>query len=256
VKRGWLLVALGLGAYLVFVLATLPASLLASQVERHGLSTVATAGTVWDGRFVGLRAGSRVIGDVAWDLQPSALLLGRLAAHVDLVRSDGRATADVTAGLGGTVTLENATAALPFAALAELGAPRGWEGTLRADLERLVIDEGWIAAASGTLEARDVVGPARNPARLGSYRVTLPAGGTASGEAGESQGALVGALEDLGDGPLEVAGTIRLSPDRTYQIDGLVSARESAPRSVVDSLRFLGNPDTQGKRPFSIAGSL
>jgi hypothetical protein len=54
---------------------------------------------------------------------------------------------------------------------------------------------------------------------------------------------------------MQVAGTITIGADRSYVIDGLVATRPSAPPSMVNQLRYLGTPDVQGRRPFSLAGT-
>ena len=65
---------------------------------------------------------------------------------------------------------------------------------------------------------------------------------------------LVGKVKDL-EGPMQVDGTLSLGADRSYVIEGLVAARPDASKAVTDTLRFLGNPDAQGRRPFSLAGT-
>ncbi|HSN72053.1 MAG TPA: type II secretion system protein N, partial [Steroidobacteraceae bacterium] len=94
-RRGWLLLALGLGAYLVFVVATLPASLVASRLADRGIESAASSGTVWEGRLTGVRSGQNYLGDVQWTLHPARLLAARAAAHIELTRPDGRAAAHV-----------------------------------------------------------------------------------------------------------------------------------------------------------------
>ena len=86
------------------------------------------------------------------------------------------------------------------------------------------------------------------PLNIGGYRITFPPATTGD--------ELVGALGDTGSGPLEIAGNIRLKSDRSYVIEGAVAARPEAPKSVADTLQYLGPPDAQGRRPFSISGTV
>jgi general secretion pathway protein N len=253
VKRISVWIALGLGAYLVFVLATLPASFLLARLERADIHAVAASGSVWHGRAVGLKWKAMPLGDLEWHVRPASLLLGRLAAHAELARADGYARGDLAVGLTGTLTVGSATLALPLDALTIAGAPPGWRGKLAADISNLTLRNGWIEEASATLEARELVGPARNPAAMGGFRVAIPG---QSGRASADERALHGDLSDLGDGPLAVQGTVRVDPDGSYLIEGTVAPRPSAPSRVVDTLRYLGEPDTEGRRPFSISGTL
>jgi len=93
-----------------------------------------------------------------------------------------------------------------------------------------------------------VTGPARQPVNRGSYKIALPAQKS-------PPGTLTGDLSDIG-GPLQVTGTLQLKPDRSYLIEGLIAPRPDAPSDVVNTLQFLGAADAQGRRPFSLAGTL
>jgi general secretion pathway protein N len=117
-------------------------------------------------------------------------------------------------------------------------------------LSNLQIEQGWPTAVAGTIEVLQLTGPARNPTNIGSYKATFPAP-----KASAHAKTLVGALPDVG-GPVQINGTLQLKPDRTYLIDGLIAARPDAPRDVSNALQFLGAPDAQGRRPFSLSGSL
>jgi hypothetical protein len=64
----------------------------------------------------------------------------------------------------------------------------------------------------------------------------------------------VGDLTDLG-GPLAVRGTLRLTNQPGYVLEGQVAARADAAPELVSNLQFLGTPDASGRRPFSIAGT-
>jgi hypothetical protein len=99
----------------------------------------------------------------------------------------------------------------------------------------------------GTIEVHGLQAPPPGGAAIGSYSVAFDA---ASAQAGK----LVGHLKDL-EGPMQVAGTLTLAADRSYVIDGLVAPRAGASQAVTDTLRFLGAPDAQGRRPFSVAGT-
>lgn len=244
-KRLWPLAALGLLAYLVFALATLPADVLVSRLA-PAVSAAGVEGTVWRGSAQLLQAGNVSLGSARWNLHVLPLFRARVKADVALKRSDGFAQTTVTLSAG-HLLFEQTTASLPVAALPPAIAPGGWSGTINLKLVSLTLDQGWPTHAQGTLETLDLTGPARRPAKLGSYKVTF------NGE--ETEGEVVGLLSDLG-GPLEIAGAVRLKPDRSYVVEGAVAPRPDAPESISDTLQYLGPADEQGRRPFSIAGTM
>lgn len=248
-KRVWPLVALGVGAYLVFAVATLPASLVTSRLGPMGVNTAGVEGTVWKGRAQVVQVANSNLGSVSWDLHVLALFTARLQADVQLTRIDGFARGVVTASPSGNVRLRNVTASLPLAALPAGGLPRGWAGTLNLKLADLAVEKGWPTVVNGTVEVVDLIGPPRKPANIGSYKLTFPDPNAKNVEG------LAGALVDTA-GPLQISGTLLLKPDRSYQIDGLVATRPTTPRDVADALQILGPPDAQGRREFSMAGTM
>jgi hypothetical protein len=81
---------------------------------------------------------------------------------------------------------------------------------------------------------------------IGSYRVTFAPQPT--------DASLVGQLQDLG-GPMEVAGTVTLQSSGCTVVAGRVKARPGAPVEItreLEVLRYQGEPDAQGRLPFSL----
>jgi hypothetical protein len=88
---------------------------------------------------------------------------------------------------------------------------------------------------------------------MGSYRLEFaPAAGAAGTGA---NGGVVGSLRDTA-GPLSVTGTLRYTTVGGYEINGLVAARSDATPDLAKAVEYLGVADSQGRRPFSLAGTL
>jgi hypothetical protein len=66
---------------------------------------------------------------------------------------------------------------------------------------------------------------------------------------------MTGQLRDL-DGPLAVNGQVVLQPTGEYEVNGTVVVRNSSDDSLNQALQVLGPPDPQGRRSFSLSGSL
>lgn len=248
-KRLWPLVALGVGAFLLFALATFPASVVLSRLGSAGVRAGGVSGSIWNGRAQVLQVRGANIGGVEWKLHVLPLFTAHVNADVKVTRADGFATTQLSVGPTGSISLKALTASLPLSALPPGAIPGGWVGTLNAKFSQLIVENGWPTKVDGSLDAVDLTGPARKPAKVGSYRVVFDP--TAS-----SAEMLQGTLSDAGDGPLEIKGTVQLKTDRSYTIDALIAARPNAPRSLVNSLEYLGPPDPQGRRQFSMAGTM
>lgn len=246
-KKPWPLVALGIGAFLLFALVTLPASTVLSYFHPAGVTISGVSGTIWEGRAEAVRSGNTHVGSVEWDLNILPLFTGNLGADVKVTRSDGFAQASIAVS-GARITLHEFNASLPLSALPPNVVRGGWTGTARLKLAQLAIENSWPVAATGTIEVADLVGPANRPAPLGGYKVVFPEG------AATAQG-LKGALSDTG-GPLAVNGSVDIKKDRSYLVTGLIATRPGAPGDMSRTLEILGEPDAQGRRQFSIEGTM
>lgn len=249
-RTKWILA--GVGAYLLFMLINLPASLLSRQLARHGINSSSTSGSVWHGQVTGLQVGVLNMGNAEWRIRFLPLLTGKLAADIKLTQSNGFAESRVSVGLTGRITLSNLSASLPLQSIVGSGGlPGGWVGTAQAKFSELVLNNAWPVTAQGTLDVLDLTGPARQPNNIGAYRLSFPAAG-----ADASTDALLGKLEALQGAAIDVTGTLKFAADRSYLLDTLVAARGNAPQNITQSIQYLGTPDAQGRRPFSVSGTL
>ena len=248
-KKLWPLLALGIGAFLLFGLFTLPAKAVLSFFETPGITLGGVSGTLWNGRAQAVRSGTLHIGSVEWQLDILRLFTGKLGADVRVTRGDGFAQGSIAAAPGGRITLRGFNASLPVGALPPNVVRGGWTGTLNLKLGQLTLENSWPVAATGTVEVTDLVGPASRPAALGNYRVVFPAEGAGTADA------LTGTLTDTG-GPLAVNGTVQLNKNQSYLVSGLIATRPGAPGDMTRTLEMLGEPDSEGRRQFAIEGSM
>lgn len=244
--KHWFLIALAIAAFLVTLILFLPATMIAGQLPSN-VGTGTLTGTVWNGAADAVTLDGRLLGAARWRVRPLQLFRGRLALEAELVRNDGVARGRITMGLGRTVEIADFEARAPLAALPLAALPRGWSGDLEVQASKLEFSAGALNSAAGAVDLRNLREPPPGGVALGSYRLTFDE----SARQGET---LVGQLQDL-EGPMEVRGTLTLGPGRNYVIDGQVAARAGAPAVMADRLRYLGNPDSAGRRPFSVAGT-
>jgi general secretion pathway protein N len=208
------------------------------------------SGTVWHGKASTLQAGILNIGDVEWNLHVLPLFIGHVSADMKLVQQKGFAEGKVNMTFGGQIKLRKFTASLPFdSILGSGGLPGGWTGTANINLDELVLRNNWPSLATGTVDIVDVTGPANEPVNLGNYRVTFPSrDSTAS--------TLVGDLQDLDGAAVGVSGKLIIGADRSYQLNTMLTTRPNTPESLAKGMQFLGEPDAQGQRPFTVSGTM
>jgi general secretion pathway protein N len=245
VRRGLWITLAALLAFAAIILARLPASWVVPAAGRSVAGCTGVDGTLWSGTCTGLFVDARPVGDLSWDLRPQRLFAGRLAAHVTLVSAAAQGTADAEVGLHQHLVARNLAADLPLDPKLIPGLPPGLRGQAHLALGLLELEGGMLTRLQGRVEVHDLEDrDGRTPTRLGSYVLTFP----------QAAGEPVGQIKDL-DGPLSVDGTLRLTRQGGFEVQGTVAPRQGAPADLTDNLRFLGTPDASGRRPFSLSGT-
>ncbi len=245
-KRTLALGLTGLLAFLAILIARAPAGWLIPSGPAAPFTCAAVEGTLWSGLCSGLTVQHQAYGDLSWDLMPLKLFTGRLAARVSLGSGLIHGSGELDLSLGGAVTVRGASADFPLDPKLVPAIPAGITGTAHVDLARLVLRKGVIEALEGRLEAHDLTSHEGKVTPLGSYLLVFPPGTAADP---------VGQLKDLG-GPLSLQGTLKLTRNGQFDVEGLIAARPEASPELVSNLRFLGTPDAAGRRTFSMQGSL
>lgn len=226
------------------LIARLPARWVLAAAG-HDIRCASVDGSLWNGYCADAKVSGTSVGDLSWQLYPSHLLRGQIAAHVSVDRANASARADVAIGLGGTLVGRNVVLDLPLDPKLVPALPPYITGTAHAELSRIEVSrEGVVKALQGRIEVRHLVDSSGEVTPLGSFMVTFPGG------AGEP----VGHLRDLG-GPLSLEGTLRLTSQPGYDLHALVATRADAAPSLTNALEFLGSPDAQGRRPFALSGT-
>jgi general secretion pathway protein N len=245
VKRTILLIICAVLVFAGLVIARLPASWVMPG-PKSGMACSEVAGSVWDGTCTGLTVQQQPIGDLTWEIHAMRLLAGKINADVVVTRPTGSIRGNVESGFDKKIVARDLLVDLPLDPELAAGLPpnlRGLRGKVHAQVAYLQLDGQIVRAIEGVVEAHDL---SDGDQKWGSYSVTFPPPTT---------GVPVGQLKDLGSGPLAVEGSIRLTPAPGFDLEGLVAARPSASPELVQNLRFLGSPDAQGRRPFSLESS-
>jgi general secretion pathway protein N len=246
VKRG-VLIAAGIAAFFVFMVAMIPASQLAGRMPA-GVVLTGASGTIWSGRARALAVNGRPLGGIDWSCSPWRLLILHWSCHVTLNPPGGDVSGDLSGSFGNEITAETIRGRVPIRMFEGLVTPQGWTGDLELDLAEVRIAQQRPAAANGILYVRNLRAPGANGQALGDFELVV-------GEGTVGSNALNGRLRDLG-GPLHVRGAVELGQDGHYLLSGEAAPGPGASPAIFDTLGFLGSPDSQGRRPFTIEGRL
>jgi general secretion pathway protein N len=242
VKRGIAIALVAAAAFAIGMILRFPAAWILPEQTQKACASL--DGSLWSGTCAGLTLSGTQVGDLSWKLRPLRLLAGALAARVSVAHGAAQGAADVELGFGGQLTARNLIADLPLDARLIPGVPPSLHGRAHLDLALVQLSHGIIRQLQGRIEARDLVDRSGADTPLGSYQVTF------AGSSGDP----VGELRDT-SGPLALEGTLRLTPQPGFELNGLIAPRRDAPPELVNNIRFLGSPDASGRRSFSLAGT-
>lgn len=245
-RRG-VYIAAGLAAFVVFMVALVPASQLARRLPQ-GIAVDGVSGTIWSGKARSLAIEGRPLGALNWSCRPWRLVVLEWSCAVGLRPPGGEVSGEFNGGFGGDLVGRDIRGNVPISSFEGIATPRGWTGSLELELEELRVEAQRPRSATGTLRLRELRGPGPNGQRLGDFELVV-------GEGSVGGATLNGRLRDLG-GPLHVRGAIELFDDGRYLLRGDVAPGPGAGPAIFDTLGFLGPPDRQGRRPFTIEGSL
>ena len=247
-RRTWLAALL---LFLITVLVRLPAS-WALHVLPSGISCEQPAGTLWHGSCARLQAAGVAVGPVNWSLRALPLLIARLDAELQSEDSRLPLQAHMSLRSGGRVEASGLKGQFELSPDLLPSFPDGWRGSVRLNLAALSVVDGRLQSLQGTVDIDSL--RQQSPAMtMGSYRLEFAPAAGASGAG--ANGSVVGNLRDTA-GPLSVTGTLRYTAAGGYEINGLVAARSDATPDLAKAVEYLGVADNQGRRQFSLAGTL
>lgn len=243
-------VILVLVVFLATLVVRLPARVLLPMLPAD-VSCESPGGTIWNGSCAELHAGASQISELTWRLHPAALLRLRLAADLASEDPAARGHAQVELAPNGELAIKALAAdvVLPGRTGFALGASTG---VLQLAIDSAQLAGGHLLALQGTAELLQLHIPSP-PTDLGSFELQFaPPDGSASLAGAQP---MLGQLRDL-DGPLAVSGVLRLSPAGSYELQGSLAPKPGASADLSQLLQMLGAPDAQGRRTFSLAGTL
>lgn len=241
--RGLLVVAaltLVVGLILMF-----PARVAYHLVAPAGLAASGIHGTVWQGRADALSVRGVYLANVSWEFQPLRLFTGKLSYRIKGSPPSGFVEGDVGIGIGGRVSIADAAASLPLQLLAEPLNIRGLAGSASVRFDRIRLRDGLPIAADGTIEVNDLIAPQLSRSSIGGYLAEF-----------FTQTDGVSATVEDTNGVIDLAGSLMLKEDRSYQFLGKVLAKPGTPENIRRQLEYLGSPNDRGQRELRLEGTL
>ena len=250
-RKKYLLIGAGIASFVLFAIAFIPASVVTNRladIARIG----GVEGSLWNGHVRSIDINGWQLQDTDWDLNPAALLLGRLSASVATHIAGSEINAHASISVSGNLSVRDLEASGPIAPLAGKFNLPVTGGRYQVQLSALDITDNWPTRLIGSAHVNGVPlnimgNGAAGP--TGNYSLAFDA------ETVPEDGRLSGALSDDG-GPVEIEGSILLTPPVNYELQAKIRARPTAPVEIVQALNLAGPVGPDGRREISIAGTL
>jgi len=202
-------------------------------------------GSIWRGHALEGEIGGIYVRNLNWRMRPWQLLTGELAYDIEADAVSGFVNGEVAIGVGGSASIRNLTASLSLQSMQSIVGMPGLDGTANLQFERLVFENGIPVAAAGTLEVANLVAPLIHRSSVGGFRA----------EFFTQESGIVASVEDT-DAVVELAGSLSVSLDRTYQFLAQVAPKGTTPASLREQMRFLGTPNERGQYELRLEGQL
>ncbi|MHB1271654.1 MAG: type II secretion system protein N [Rhodanobacter sp.] len=219
--------------------------------QLHGLRLRQVHGLLWEGRADQVLAtDGRQLGQLHWQLS-RRLLLGKLQSQLDFKGPQVDFSGTMRRLSDGRIAWHKVSVRIDLAALgpravSPLGQPRG---ELQLTIEHALLQGGWPLQLQAHAQCRHAV------MRTRDGDVAL---GDLDADAQAHSGVIEAQLHDDGHGPLQVDGTLQLSP-LGWRVDATLRPRQTDP-SLRRWLTGLGSPDADGAvhihRSSGLAGSM
>jgi general secretion pathway protein N len=238
-------VIIGVITLIVGLLVVFPARIAYQWFAPQGIALSGIEGSIWSGQAREGEVGGVYLQDVNWRMRPLALFTGKLGYALEADAASGFVDGAVALGLGGTAELTDLTASLSLQALQETIGMPGLSGMVNLQFERLVFDDGIPVAADGNLQVADFRAPLIHRAAIGGFRADFFT----------QDSGVMASVEDT-DAVVDLAGSLSLSPDRTYQFLAQVAPKADTPAELREQMRFLGTANERGQYELRLEGQL
>jgi general secretion pathway protein N len=248
VSRVWRLVALGIGAYLLILVTTFPATRVSGMLQDRiaELSLNGISGTALSGEAAQLVYQGLDLGPLQWQFRPLALFLGRIEYQIELTHPDNHGRLRIGRSLTGRTLVHDVDMVLLPDRLINHYSPEAVDtsGTFHVVFDTFNPGTDYSGEVNGRIEWQDAV--ILEPISLVLGQIAI--------EVATENGELVGRVTDGGD--LGVTGEITLSAAYAYRINLLLRPGAQIASATLDVLQHAAQRQPDGDYRIDASGQL
>jgi general secretion pathway protein N len=245
-------ILVGFSAYIIFILATIPAATVYAYWKdtlgpKVPFNAKHWSGSVWSGKAAEVMIGGKQIKSLSWQFHPFKLLMGSLELGLEFEVKDGYLKGAAGRSIMGTRYINDIEAWIPMSEIAALANLQTFmpAGALNVNLEKLELSQQALSSAVGDIEWNSAEITLLNKMGLGDIQLKFD----------PADDGIKGVLSDQG-GPLQVDGLLTVSSKGAYAFTGALGLRDPQRTDLKNALRSLGRPGNDGKYKITRSGEL
>lgn len=240
-----------LAGYLIFLLVTLPATVVLTFVTLpNQLSLTQVTGTIWKGHIQQVEYNRQTLEELDWEIELLPLLTGAL--EVDLRFGDGVDTLQGQGTVGVSfsgVYVHDVTASASsewILAASNMPLPISTTGRVKLDIDEFEPGAPWCNTLTGQVNWSN----AGIESLLGNIDLNKP-----SAKLSCTDGELIAKIKQSSS-QLKLSGTAKLQAMGKYTFDGVLVPTAELPESVRSNLRYIGRPNNNGEYQLHYSGRI
>ncbi len=240
----------GIVAYLVFLIATMPAApIIGLFKDSIPLTINNVSGTVWTGHATTVISNRNLtLNNLQWSFLPWRLLLATVAIDVNAEFSNRPLTTRLSTGIGGNLDVHDLYMKLDAADIASLiSLPLGeLSGEFRLNINSASLEPGSVPRIDGTVNWDQASVTIAETADLGNVSILI-------NENDDSP--LSASIRNKG-GHISLNGTFTTTPEGEYSLQLTMKPNATASDNLIDSIAMFARKQRNGEYLLNNKGNL
>jgi len=239
------LIKVGLLVFVVGLILMFPARVAYRWFAPAEFAASGISGSVWSGHAKEVITYGAYFRDLSWRIRLLDLVTAKLGYAIESKLASGSVDANIAIGIGGTLRVTDLQASLPLASMQSISSLAGIRGSVSANFSEIRIESAMPVAAEGVLEITGLTLPLVSSDPLGGFKA----------EFFSQDSGITASIEDT-NAVIDLAGSLQLSPDGSYQLLAHLTATGDTPAPIRQQLQFLGSANDRGQHELRLEGRL
>ncbi len=241
----------GIITYLVFLIISMPAAPVLSQLHRFlpSVSIQGISGSLWDGSAAAITINRQyTLNNTDWNFRGWHLFKGEVSAQINTHYQQQAVSGNFDIHPSGKITAHNVNAGMEAATLAQLARLPLAElsGRVSLKIDQLEWQQGRVPHAVGRLQWNNAAVTVAETARLGDIVIALTK---------NQKWPLHASISNRG-GEIKLEGEANVSEDGNYSLNLNMLPDKSASSNVRSSLSMIAKPRPNGSYQLNNNGNL